>query len=101
MRTTAPLERFRIMLEPLILRLHTFRPHTFHEVVVAVYALRARHDFLPAHEEVVGVCEGRVLRGRVRVEGAEGAGVLVDGVEVRFVLVENDLAECLLLCRAG
>ena len=65
-----------------------------------VDALRAGHDLLPAHEEVVGVCEGGVARGGVRVEGAEGARVLVDGVEVGFVLFEHDLAEGLLLCGA-
>ena len=60
---------------------------------MVVDALGAGHDFLPAHEEVVGVCEGGIAGGGVRVEGAEGAGELVDGVEVRVVLREDDSAE--------
>jgi len=51
-----------------------------------VDALRAGHDLLAAHEEVVGVCEVRVVRVRVCVEGADGAGEFVDGVEVGGVL---------------
>lgn len=100
MRTTAPLERFRVVPEPLVLGRHPFHAHAFEELGVDVDALRAGHDLLPAHEEVVGVCEGGVVRGGVRVEGAEGARVLVDGVEVGFVLFEHDLAEGLLLCGA-
>ena len=67
---------------------------------MVVYALGAGHELLPAHEEVVGVCEGGVFGGGVGVEGAEGAGKLVDGVEVGFVLFKHDFAECLLLCSA-
>lgn len=33
------------------------------------------------------------MRGGVRVEGAEGAGVLVDGVEVCVVFFEDYFAE--------
>lgn len=97
MRTTTPLESFRIMPEALIERRDTLQPHAVAEVVVVVDTLGAGHDFLPAHEEVVGVCEGRVERGRVGVEGAEGAGEEVDGVEVCVVLFRDDLAECFLL----
>ncbi len=75
--------------------------HAVAEGGVGVDALGAGHDFLAAHEEVVGVCEGGVVRGGVRVEGAEGAGVLVDGVEVRAVLVEDDFAEGFFLGGAG
>lgn len=100
-RTTAPLESLRVMLEPLILRGDALQAHAFEEVAVVVDALGAGHDFLAAHEEVVGVCEGGVERGGVGVEGAEGAGEEVDGVEVGVVLFENDLAEGLLLCGAG
>ena len=51
--------------------------------------LGAAHDFLAAHEEVVGVCEERVGGVGVRVEGAEGAGVFVYGVEVGVVFGEH------------
>lgn len=48
-------------------------------------ALRAAHDFLAAHEEVVGVGEEGGVGVGVGVEGAEGEGVGVDGVEVGVV----------------
>lgn len=64
-------------------------------------ALRAGHDFLPAHEEVVAVCEGGVGGGRVRVEGAEGARVGVYGVEVCVVFGVDEGAESAFLDRAG
>lgn len=56
-------------------------------------ALRAGHDFLAAHKEVVGVGEGGVGRVGVRVEGPDGAGKFVDGVEVGGVLSGYEAAE--------
>ena len=77
-------------------------PHALREVVVVVDALGAGHDFLAAHEEVVGVREGWVGGGRMRVEGAEGAWVRVDGVEVCGVLGEDEFAEGFFLgCAVG
>ena len=93
MRTAPPSERIGVVPEPLVLGLEALRAHAGEEGGVVVDALGAGHDFLPAHEEVVGVCEGGIAGGGVRVEGAEGAGELVDGVEVRVVLREDDSAE--------
>lgn len=56
--------------------------HAVAQLLVAVDALRAGHDLLAAHKEVVGVCEGGVEGVGVRVEGADGAGEFVDGVEI-------------------
>lgn len=67
--------------------------HVLAELLVVVDALRPGHDFLAAHEEVVGICEVWVLRIGVRVEGADGAGEFVDGVEVGGVLVGYQAAE--------
>lgn len=100
MRSAAPLERLGVMLEAFVLRREALCAHASAEVGVVVDALGAGHDFLAAHEEVVGVCEGRVVGGGVRVEGAEGARVLVDGVEVRVVLFEDYFAEGFFLCGA-
>ena len=100
MRAAAPLERLRVVLETLVLGREAFQSHAVAEVSVVVDALGAGHELLPAHEEVVGVCEGGVFGGWVGVEGPEGAGELVDGVEVRFVLFQHDFAECLFLCSA-
>ena len=100
-RAAAPLERLGIMPEAAVVGVQALGAHAGAEVGVAVDALGAGHDFLAAHEEVVRVCEGGVVRGRVGVEGAEGAGVQVDGVEVRFVLVEDDFAEGFFLGGAG
>lgn len=101
MRTAPPLKRLGVVPEAFALRLQPFQPHTFHQIAIAVDALGARHDFLAAHEEVVRVCQGRVVRGGVGVEGAEGAGVLVHGEEVRVVFFEDDFAEGFLLGGAG
>lgn len=100
-RAAAPLEGLGVVPEALALGPQAFQPHAFHEVRVAVDALGARHDFLAAHEEVVRVCEGGVVRGGVGVEGAEGAGVLVYGEEVCVVFFEDDFAEGFLLGGAG
>ena len=48
-------------------------------------ALGAGHDFLAAHEEVVAVGEERIRGVRVRVEGPDGEGEFVQGVEVCVV----------------
>ena len=101
MRTAPPPERIGVVPEPLVLGPEALRAHAGEEGGVVVDALGAGHDFLPAHEEVVGVCEGGVAGGGVRVEGAEGAGELVDGVEVRVVLREDDSAEGFFLGGAG
>lgn len=101
MRTATPLERLRVMPEPLVVGREALRAHAVEEVGVDVDALGAGHDFLAAHEEVIGVCEGGVVWGRVRVERPEGARVLVDSVEVRFVLFEDEFAEGLFLCGAA
>lgn len=101
MRATTPLERFYIVLESFIFGIETFSAHGFAELGVEVDALGAGHDFLAAHEEVVGVCEGGVVGAGVGVEGAEGARVFVDGVEVCVVLLEDDFAEGFFLGGAG
>ena len=100
MRAAAPLESVGVVPEALVLGREALEAHALDEVGVHMDTLGAGHDFLAAHEEVVGVCEGGVVGARVRVEGAEGARELVDGVEVRFVLFEDDLAEGLFLCGA-
>lgn len=56
-------------------------------------ALRAGHDLLAAHEEVVRVGEGGVGRVGVRVERPDGAGEFVDGVEVGGVFRGYEAAE--------
>lgn len=93
MRRAPPPERLGVMPEPVIRGIEPLERHARGQVGVVVDALRARHDLLAAHEEVVGVCEERVCGGGVGVEGPEGAGVLVYGVEVCGVLGEDEAAE--------
>lgn len=82
-------ERIRIVFKPLARSIHTFGAHFGAESGIGVQALGAGHDFLPAHEEVVAVCEQRVGGVGVRVEGAEVPRVFVDGVEVCGVRGED------------
>lgn len=93
-------ERIRVMPEPFARGVHALGAHLGAELGVVVDALRAGHDFLPAHEEVVAVCEGGVAGVGVSVEGAEGARVFVDGVEVCGVFGEDEGAEGFFLGRA-
>ena len=93
MRAAAPAERLGVVAEPFGVGREALGAHAGAEVGGVVDALGAGHDLLAAHEEVVRVGQGRVVGGGVRVEGAEGARVLVDGVEVRAVLLEDDSAE--------
>jgi len=51
-------------------------PHARGQHGGVVDALGAGDNFLPAHEGVVGVGQGGVGRGEVRVEGAGGGGVV-------------------------
>ena len=72
-----------------------------------VDALRAGHDLLAAHEEVVavggagvgvlGVVGGLSFGAGHGVEGADGQRVLVEDVEVGAVLLEHEGAEALLV----
>ena len=59
-RTTPPPERVGVVPETLAGRVQSLQPHALDEGVVVVDALGAGHDFLPAHEEVVRVCQRRV-----------------------------------------
>jgi len=90
MRTHPVFESIGVMHKSFACRVHTFRAHFGAEFRVFVQTLGAGHDFLPAHEEVVAVCEGRVGGVGVCVEGAEGPWVLVYAVEVCGVLFEDE-----------
>ena len=80
------------------------------EELGVVDSLGARHDFLSANEDIVGVgellaMEGSrgsygVLRVGHRVEGADGERELVEDVEVGVVLLLDQTAELLLHRRA-
>lgn len=56
MRRNPVPERIRVMPEPFARGVHALGAHLGAELGVVVDALRARHDLLPAHEEVVTVC---------------------------------------------
>lgn len=103
MRRTPIPKRIRIMAEPFAQRIERgcVGAHALAQLGVAVDALRAGHDLLPAHEEVVGVGEGGVGRVWVGVEGAGGAREFVDAVEVGGVLGVHEAAEVLFLGGAG
>jgi hypothetical protein len=71
--------------------------HLVGEQCRVVDTLGAGADFLPTHEHVVRVGELGV-RGRGHgVGGADGERELVESVEVRVVLLEDETAEVLLL----
>lgn len=85
MRRTPRSKRIRIVPEPFAQRIQPLSLHAGAQRGVIVDALPTRHDFLAAHEEVVGVCEGGEGGVGGGIEGAELEGVFVDGVEVCMV----------------
>lgn len=101
MRSTALAKGVQIVSVAVMIRVEAFGLHGLDERAGAVDALGAGHDFLAAHEEVVAVGEERVGGGGVGVEGADGEGELVEGVEVGGVFGADEGAEVFFLGGAG
>ena len=100
MRTTAPPKRLGIVPEALTQRIQRriTLPHVPAQILVVVDTLRAGHDLLPAHEEVVAVAELGVGGVGVRVEGPDAAREFVHGEEVGGVFLGDEAAEAAFLC---
>ena len=103
MRRAPVLERIGIVPKPFTLRVQrgVAFPHRCAQLGVVVDALGTGHDFLAAHEEVVGVGEGGVGGIGGGVERADGGGEFVDGVEVCGVFLEHYFAKGFLVGGAG
>lgn len=85
MGTASVFERFGVVLEALAVGIQARFFHSGAKLGVGMDALGAGHDFLPAHEEVVGIAERRVGWVGSGVEGTEGEGEFVEGEEVGVV----------------
>lgn len=75
--------------------------HLRSEEFCIVDTLRTRADFLPTHEQIVGVGEEGVVGRWHGVSGSDSERELVKRVEVGAVLFEHEAAEVLFLWRAG
>lgn len=103
MRRAAILECIGVMPEPLCFRIERgiVVAHTGAKFRVGMNALGAGHDFLPAHEKVVGVGETRVGWIEGSIERSDGAREFVHGEEVGGVFLQDEPAEGFFLGSAG
>mmetsp|Transcript_33463 Transcript_33463/g.75071 ORF Transcript_33463/g.75071 Transcript_33463/m.75071 type:complete len:225 (+) Transcript_33463:145-819(+) len=80
-------------------RIHSLGLALFDKQIDVVDSLRARHDFLTAHEHVVGVAVPWVVLAGHCIEGTNFHGELLQHVEVCAILVPYQLSKlALLLC---
>ena len=63
-------------------------------------SLATRHDFLTAHEEIVGIAEFWVLGVRHRVEGTHRQGEAVENIEVGAELDLDEVTQQLFVGHA-
>ena len=91
MRRTPVFERVRVVPEALTQRIQrrVILAHSIAQLLVVVNTLGAGHDFLAAHEEVVGVRELGVGGVGGGVERSDGGREFVDGVEICVVFFED------------
>lgn len=97
MRRAPEPERVQIMPVAVMCGIEALALHGGEQGAGEVDALGAGHDFLAAHEEVVAVGQERVGGAGVGVEGPDGEGEFVEGVEVGVVGGADEGAEAFFL----
>ena len=86
-------EHIHILPDPRLVRIQALVPQTRLQLLRSMQSLPTTEDLLPAHEEIIRVCQPGVFGVGHGVEGAGVDGEFVEDVEIGVVFLSDQGAE--------